>query len=241
MKYAAFETMIATMASELPPEYLDGIAGIEVSPKIVPHPVRSDIYTLGECIPLPAAGGDPEDIQSQVVLYHGSFQATAHQNPDFDWREEAWETLTHEIRHHLEWRARVADLEALDEAVEANYARQDGERFDPGFYRDGEAVVPGVYRVEDDYFLERIVDRRPDRVELSWHGRLYRVEVPSDASLPAFLTLEQIEEPPPGELILVLGRKPGLKDLFRSVSVYQAAVPAYEVTASPPERPGRDD
>jgi hypothetical protein len=241
MKYAAFETMIATMASELPPEYLDGIAGIEVSPKIVPHPVRSDIYTLGECIPLPAAGSDPEDIQSQVVLYHGSFQATAHQNPDFDWREEAWETLTHEIRHHLEWRARVADLEALDEAVEANYARQDGEPFDPGFYRDGEAVVPGVYRVEDDYFLERMVDRRPDRVELSWHGRQYRVEVPSDASLPAFLTLEQIEEPPPGELILVLGRKPGLKDLFRSVSVYQAAVPAYEVTGSPPERPGRDD
>ena len=49
------------------------------------------------------------------------------------------------------------------------------------------------------------------------------------------------EEPPPGELILVLGRKPGLKDLFRSASVYQAAVPAYEITASPPERPGRAD
>ncbi len=175
------------------------------------------------------------------MLYHGSFQATGHQNPDFDWRGEAWETLTHEIRHHLEWRARVADLEALDEAAEANYARQDGEAFDPGFYRDGEAIVPGVYRVEDDYFLERVVDRRPDRVELNWHGRQYRVEVPADATLPAFLTLEQIEEPPPGELILVLARKPGLKDLFRGVTVYQAAVPAHEITASPPERPGRAD
>ncbi len=48
MRFSDFETMVATMASELPPEYLDGIAGIVVSPKMVPHPVRADIDTRGD-------------------------------------------------------------------------------------------------------------------------------------------------------------------------------------------------
>src|SRR5712692_2728789 len=60
-------------------------------------------------------------------------------DPDFDWREEAWETLTHELRHHVEWRARAPGLEAYDRAVEANFARQEGERFDPALYLDGDS------------------------------------------------------------------------------------------------------
>ena len=58
-----------------------------------------------------------------MVLYHGSFAALARVNGGLDWREEAWETLTHELRHHLEWRARAPDLEELDWAVEQNFAR----------------------------------------------------------------------------------------------------------------------
>ncbi len=73
----------------------------------------------------------------------------------FDWREEAWETLTHELRHHLEWRARAPALEAFDRAVEQNFARQDGEPFDPLFYLDGEPAGESAYRVEDDVFLDR--------------------------------------------------------------------------------------
>ena len=73
---------------------------------------------------------------------------------DFDWRQEAWETLTHELRHHLEWRARAPDLEEFDWAAEQNFARQDGEPFDPLFYRSGEKVAEGVYRLDDDFFLE---------------------------------------------------------------------------------------
>lgn len=224
MRLADFETMVAGMSAELSPEYLDGIGEIVVSPKTVPHPIRAEVYTLGECIPLPVTGSDVEDIQSRVVLYHGSFRATAHLDPDFDWREEAWETLTHEVRHHLEWRARVPDLEALDRAAEANYARQDGEPFDPLFYHDGEAVAPGVFRVEDDYFLEQTVRDRPDRVRFGWHGIEYEIAVPREASLPALLVLEEVEDPPPGELVLALVRKARLRDLFRPASAYQAAV-----------------
>jgi hypothetical protein len=140
--------MVRRMAEEVPAEYLDGVVEVVVSRKTVPHPARSDIWTMGECIPLPAMDAEPDAVQSRIVLYYGSFAALASNDPDFDWREEAWETLTHELRHHLEWRARAPDLEALDRAVEANYARHDGDPFDPLFYR--ERAVPGVSG-EDDH------------------------------------------------------------------------------------------
>src|SRR5690348_14747789 len=209
MRLADFEAMVRRMAAELPAEYLEGIAEIVVSPATLPHPVRAEVYTLGECIPLPATADDVDSIQSRVVLYHGSFQALARMDPGFDWREEAWETLTHEIRHHLEWRARAPALEALDAAAEANFARQDGEAFDPAFYRDGEEIAPGIFRVEDDYFLEL----RPEgqTVRFAWHGRSWIADLPEGVTAPAFLTVSGVEDPPPGELVLVIPRRAGIR------------------------------
>jgi hypothetical protein len=214
------------MAGELPAEYLEGIAGIEVSPKTLPHPIRADIWTLGECVPLPGGDHDPDTVQSRILLYFGSFQALAADDPDFDWREETWETLTHELRHHLEWRARAPDLEALDRAAEANYARQDGEPFDPLYYHDGERVAPGVYRIEDDFFLEQVMRSRPARVQFAWHGRDYQAATPDALTLPAFLTVSGVADPPPGELYLVLRPRPRVRDLFRPAPVYQGTIEA---------------
>src|SRR5207247_873131 len=81
-----------------------------VSPKALPHPVHGDVYTLGECVPLEWSGSGA-DLHSRIILYHGSFASLARLG-DFDWREETWETLTHELRHHLEWRAHLDRLEA---------------------------------------------------------------------------------------------------------------------------------
>ena len=207
--------MVRRMADEVPAEYLDGVVEIVVSRKTVPHPARADIWTMGECIPLPAMDADPDAVQSRVVLYYGSFAALAATDPDFDWREEAWETLTHELRHHLEWRARAPDLEALDRAVEANYARHDGDPFDPLFYRDGDLVAPGVYRVEDDYFLEQTAGGAGAPVTFGWHGRTYRGVLPAGLTLPAFLEITGLEDPPPGALHLVLRPRASLFRLFR--------------------------
>ena len=227
MRLADFEVMVNGMAAELPAEYLDGIAEVLVSRSTLPHPVRADVYTLGECIPLPATADDVDSIQSRVVLYHGSFQALAGTDPEFDWREEAWETLTHEIRHHLEWRARAPALEALDAAAEANFARHDGEAFDPSFYRDGEEVAPGVFRVEDDYFLE--IRPRGDEAEFAWHGRAWTASLPAGTAAPAFLTVQGLDEPPPGDLVLVIPRRTGIAGLFKAPDVFQAAVDARAV------------
>lgn len=224
MRADAFEAMVRAMCEEIPGDYFDGVTEVTVSPRAVPHPVHGDVFTLGECIPLPLEGDGPDAVQSRVVLYHGSFRALAELDPAFDWREEAWQTLTHELRHHVEWRARRDDLEALDRAAEANFARQRGDPFDPQFHLDGEPVADGVWQVEDDWFLDREVREPPAQVDFGWHGRRYRAQIPPAASLPAFLTLDGVADPPPGELVLVLRRKARLRDLLRPPVPWQDRV-----------------
>ncbi len=206
--------MVQRLQGDIPAAFQGGVVEIEVSPKTVPDPVRAEIYTLGECIPLEWSGSG-SDLQSRIVLYHGSFQALARLG-DFDWREEAWETLTHELRHHLEWQATVANLEAYDWAAEQNFARHDGEPFDPVFYRNGEEVAPNVFKVEEDVFIEAEQGARSGPfVEVGWHGRQYRVAVPvADGRAWLFLALEGLGEPPPGDAVLVL---PGRRGAFETL------------------------
>jgi hypothetical protein len=237
MRLSDFESLVRRLSSELPTDFLEGVAEVVVSPKNLPHPTRADVYTLGECIPLPVPPGESAGgLQSRIVLYHGSFASLAHLDPDFDWRAEAWDTLTHEVRHHVEWRAHAPALEAYDRAVEQNFARHEGERFDPGFYLDGDSPVSGVYEVEEDYFLDRVVRTPPGELELEWHGARYRAPAPAGLRLPAFLTIEGVAEPPPGDLVLVLRRKPRLTDLFRHGSTFTAVVTVMPVPATPAEK-----
>jgi hypothetical protein len=212
MRLDAFRLLVRRLADEVPTQYLEGIAAVDVSPRTVPHPVRPDVYTLGECIPVHDAGLD--DVLSRVVLYYGSFKALARDDPAFDWEGEAAETLLHELRHHVEWRAGADALEAYDWAVEQNGLRAEGEPYDPLFYQVGERLDDGVYRVEDDVVLERTVTTVPEAMELSWRGRRYRASLPA-VSLPAFVALDGLAEPPSGEVCLVIRRKPRLRDLFR--------------------------
>ncbi|HRP07391.1 MAG TPA: metallopeptidase family protein [Gemmatimonadales bacterium] len=218
---AAFEEMIRSMSAEIPSEYFDGITEVTVSPRAVPHPVRGGVFTLGECIPLPLDDGGSDAVQSRVVLYHGSFRALAELDAEFDWREEAWETLTHELRHHVEWRARRGELEALDRAAEQNFARQDGEPFDPLFHLDGEPVAPGLYHVEGDWFIDRVVKDVPASITFTWHGKEWSMALPDEVTLPAFITVDGIAPEPLGELVVVLRRKPRLRDLLARVEPWQ--------------------
>jgi len=221
------------MADELPPDFRAGIVAIETTAKTVPHPVRSGIYTMGECVPHAfGAGEESAQLRSTVFLHYGSFAALAKDDPSFDWRHEAWETLTHEVRHHLEWRAHAPALEALDDAVEANYARQDGEAFEPLFFHDGEAVAPGVTKVEDDVFVDVPLRRREwrrsggDALPFVWHGRDYGVRLPAELPDLLFVTVTGVEPAPAGDLIVVVRRKPGWRDLFRRPVVGQVELKA---------------
>ena len=227
MRRRDFETMVQKMVGELPPAFLEGIAGVSVTGKTVPHPVRGDIWTLGECVP--HTFGSPDDggpgLRSTVYLHYGSFAALAEDEPGFDWREEAWETLTHEVRHHLEWRAHAAALEAFDDAVEANFARGEDEPFPPLFFLDGERIAPRVTKVEDDVFIDHPLGRRAWRraaggtVAVPWHGREYAVTLPARLPDILFVTVTGVSPEPTGELVVVVRRKAGLRDVFRRPTV----------------------
>ena len=230
MRLDDFRALVHRLSLEVPGHFLEGIAEITDPPHARPHPPPAEIYTMGECIPLPSGlGAEARELQSRVVLYHGSFQALARLDDEFDWRGEAWETLTHELRHHLEWRARAPDLERFDQAAEENFARQEGEQFDPLFYRDGEAMAEGVFRIDEDYFIEQVVRSVPESAEFTWHGGRCRARVPQGSSLPLFLVIEGVQEPPPGDLVLVLRRRPGLRDLLRRSEPFQATAVAERV------------
>jgi len=228
MRLQDFEAMVRRLSREVPAHFFEGIAEVTVSPRTVPHPGREGIFTLGECIPIDT-GASGEEQQSRIVLYHGSFAAPARLEPGYDWQGETWETLTHELRHHLEWRARAPDLEAFDAAAEQNFARHDGESFDPTFHLDGEAVAEHVFAVDDDVFVDRVVRMIPADVTFEWNDTSYRVPIPEGATLPAFLSVEGVLGPPPGELVLVLRRRPRIRDLFSAPPVFQAAVTAQPV------------
>ncbi|HEY3221092.1 MAG TPA: metallopeptidase family protein [Gemmatimonadales bacterium] len=215
-----FRALVRDLQHEIPDQFDRGVVDVEISPKTVPHPVLPDIHTLGECIPL-SWTGDGSNLQSRIVLYYGSFQALARTHPGFDWREEAWDTLTHELRHHLELRAHVDALEVYDWAAEQNFARHEGRAFDPLFYRSGERIADGVYKVDDDVFIE-------GGSEFAWHGRRYRAPV-AGVQRPAFLTLAGLSDAPHGDAVLVFPPRASIKDLWRRPVVVQDVVRAQPI------------
>ncbi len=237
MRRHDFEAMVRDMVRELPPEFLEGIAGVAVTGKTVPHPVRAEIWTLGECVPheFGAPGEAGAGLRSTVYLHYGSFVALAEDEPGFNWREEAWETLTHEVRHHLEWRAHAAELEAFDDAVEANFARGEGEAFPPLFFLDGEHVAPRVTKVEDDVFIDLPLGGRAWKraaggsVPFTWHGHDYTLRLPARLPDILFVTVRGVKPEPTGDLVVVVRRKAGVRDVFRKPEVGQAEVEASRV------------
>ncbi len=223
MTFRAFEELAWQYWDEIPAEYKEGVDGLVVERSALPHPTLPDIYTLGECVTeaYPSEFGGPETIRSAVVLYYGSFWRLSRLDPEFSWEEELWETLTHELKHHLEWLADEDALEALDYAVDENFKRGQGEVFDPYFFRSGEEVADGVWKVERDYFIEHGYDAaRPPgpEVEFVWHGRRYRVAVPPRLGDVCFVTIgDGLDEPPDGEVCVVLVRRQGLGQVLAAL------------------------
>ena len=104
MSFEEFREMVAEMLDEIPQEFLRGLAGVHVRPEARVEPDYDDVYRMGEYLDPGAEDflGAGEGLGRHVAIYYGSFVAIADGDPDFDWEDEAWETLTHELRHHVE-------------------------------------------------------------------------------------------------------------------------------------------
>ena len=187
--------------------------------------------------------GSPETTRSRVVLYWGSFQAVASSDPEFDWEGEIWETLTHELRHHLESLASDDALEGVDYAMEQEFRRFGGQPFDPFYYRRGDDLGDGLFRVEGRFYLER-VDEGGVPVVFEWERERWTVPAPDPLLDVNFLLVVWPEdgddarpdrEPPKRveELEVVLIRKMSFRERMgrllrrvreRSVGEWEAAV-----------------
>lgn len=222
MDYAAFRTLAQEMYDSVPAEYREGVDGLEVNLAAKPHPSLPEVYTLGECKSefYPSEFGGPGEVRSIVVLYYGSFLELSRYEEAWDWEGEMWETITHEIRHHLESLAVEDALEVQDYAEDQNFARREGEPFDPFFYRSGTPVAEGVYEVDGDLFVERAVSPREfgggEALRARWPGGELSVPWPERLGDVHFLRVNgRLEEP--AELFVVLVRSRGALETVRSL------------------------
>lgn len=208
MTFEEFERRAWQEWERIPSEYRTGVDGLRIERSALPHTSLSDVYTLGECVTesYPSDFGGPETTRSVVVLYYGSFFRLSRKDDEFDWEVELWETLTHELQHHLESLAQDDSLVDMDYAADENYRRYQGEPFDPLFFRHGVPAANGWRRVEDEFFLE--LDWLPGaRVTFDWHDRTYRVDVPAEPADVLILTIRDGVPDSPGALHLVLVRR----------------------------------
>lgn len=105
MTFDDFERLVAEMVEEIPEEFMRGLQGVHVLPDVRREDgFDEDVFRMGEYMdPGPEDFlGAGDGIGRHVAVYYGSFREIASQDPAFDWEEEAWETLTHELKHHVE-------------------------------------------------------------------------------------------------------------------------------------------
>lgn len=105
--------LLDDMAEEFPPEFFDELnGGVALLPesKADPEFPPGEMYILGEYC---------NDMMGRHInLYYGSFAALAEQEhwTEEDWKDELWDTFSHEFTHHMEGLAGERGLERKDEA-----------------------------------------------------------------------------------------------------------------------------
>ena len=196
MTFDEFSSAAQEVFQKIPEAYREGIDGVTTVEAVETHPELPGVVTLGECL-TQAYNSDwqgPETTRSRVVLYYGSFRQMAQDDPDFDWEEEIRETLTHELQHHLESLADEDALEAMDYAMNEAFKRERDEPFDPMYFQGGEPVGEGMYRVEDEVYIERVLTAAEfnhlEEIEFTWAGRAYRIPRPEALGDVHFVVVE---------------------------------------------------
>lgn len=244
MRYKEFERAAEEAYAEIPEAYLEGIDGLVVSREAVPHPELGDIWTLGECVTEEYASdwGGPDTTRSVVVLYWGSFRNLAAQDPDFDWDEELWETLTHELRHHLESLARDDALEGVDYAMDELFNRSEGLEFDPWYYQQAEKLGGGLYRAEKAFYLEQ--EWRADafaaanRIRFEWQGARYVIPRPEELGDVHYVWIEGLPSTPETLELVLVRKRSWWEDAKRMVGTYRPVVLESSATAEPSPEEG---
>ena len=199
MTFDEFSRMAQDAFRSVPEVYRPGVEGVTTVEAVETHPELPGVVTMGECLTqaFHSEWQGPETTRSRMVLYYGSFRKMAEDDPDFDWEGELWETLTHELQHHLESLADEDALEGLDYAMEETFKRERDEPFDPWYFQWGDPLGEGMYRVEDDVYIERVLQaaefERLAEIDFTWEGHRYRIPRPEELGDVHFVVVEGID------------------------------------------------
>jgi hypothetical protein len=109
MDLETFTACLERMMERVPEPLLEGLnGGVAVSEEVRRRPDDPPgVYILGEYITDPHLG-------AMIRIYHGSFALLFGGSDRAVWERELWDTLRHELRHHVEGRAGVRDLDIED-------------------------------------------------------------------------------------------------------------------------------
>ena len=138
MTFPDFQHLVSNLLDEIPPEAMTGLQGVHVFEHVKRDPDEPELVRMGEYLdPGPdSVFNTYTHLGRHVAIYYGSFQAVAGGNLAFDWEAEAWETLTHEIQHHVESRAGERGLIEWDiERLEAYRKQKRAEKERGSFWR----------------------------------------------------------------------------------------------------------
>ncbi len=243
MEFEAFETAARAAYQEIPDAFKIGIGGLVVSRETLSHPDYPDVFTLGHCLTEdhPSDYGSPDTTRSVIALYWGSFHQLARRDPTFSWDEEMWETLTHELRHHLESLAGEDDLEGVDYGVDETFKRDKGLDFDPWYYQQGKSVAPGTFRIERSWYIEQSwtaeAFERAEYLHFEWHGAALRVPRPDVIGDVHFVWICGVEDENATLELVLLRNRTWWEDVKRLTGasrpvVYQSQADAEPVTGA---------
>lgn len=105
-----FGELLDALACELPQEFYDELnLGVSLSAELKRHPkaVADDLFILGEY--------QRSQMGRGVMIYYGSFMRLFGDLGEDELKIELRNTLRHEFRHHMEYRAGERGLEIEDE------------------------------------------------------------------------------------------------------------------------------
>ncbi len=196
MTFDEFSRVAQEVFQGIPEAYRVGIEGVTTVEAAETHPELPGVVTLGECVTQAyhSEWQGPDTTRSRVVLYYGSFRRLAEDDLTFDWEGELSETLTHELQHHLESLADEDALEGLDYAMDETFKRERDEPFDPRYFEWGEPLGEGMWRVEDDVYIERVLRAdefdRLEEIDFTWEGQHYRIPRPDELGDVHFVVVE---------------------------------------------------
>lgn len=119
-----FEQLANGLYDRIPEQFLDGLTGGIIISEATEQrdPDLPDVYILGEYVE------DHYGLGRYIVLYYGSFAELFAEEPESVWEEELWETMVHEIRHHVESLAGIQDLDLEDERQLAEFRQWAAEQ-----------------------------------------------------------------------------------------------------------------